>query len=184
MVAIALALFASSALAAPCGPTESLEAAAHGGWMMPTSRSCLYKVAARKHSRHQAHASRLLLADAQARSDMWTWKSLAESHVQLVPEDGDVWMQLVVHTQRHEHPQDVVRVTNAALDLADAWAMPHDDARVVTMHRLRTYAAIRARAGRGLDDEVVSYAKEWLAAAQDQAPAVAWELAGESPPGT
>lgn len=175
-------LFSTSlAWAAPCGEPDALESAAEGGWLMPSERSCLYRVAARR-GKHRAEASRWLLADAEARDDEWTWKSLAEAHLRLAPDDGAVWLALAEYTQRHEHPLDVVRVTTEAIDAATAWSLPQDDPRVVQLHRMRTYAGLHARQGRGIDPDLVHYARAWLDAARDEAPAVAWQLAGLEPP--
>ncbi len=147
---------------------------------MEPQRRCLHRAV--KHRRTTEVASKLLLADAQARSDRWSWTTLAHDHVELVPNDGDVWMELVMDTHRHGAPGDVVAMANRALDVRDQWATG-DDPRVVALMRLRTYAALHERKGLGLDDDVVRYAKEWLAAARDTAPAVAWELAGLEPSG-
>jgi hypothetical protein len=182
MVAIVVAWLGSTALAGTCGQEMALDAAAKGGWLMPSERTCLHRKAGRKHSKQRALASRLLLDDAVARGDVWGWKSLAEAHIALAPHDGEVWLQLAQHAQRHGAPHDVVRLCNEALGAVELWSEAPDDERVLAMHRLRTYAAIHARQGRGLDEAVVSYAKAWLAAARERAPAVAWELAGETPP--
>lgn len=171
------ALLVPMALAG-CPEPEAMRAAAEGGWLLDDQRRCLHRALNRR--RTMDEASRLLLADAEARSDTWTWASLARDHIERVPEDGEVWLELVMDTHRHGPPADVVRLANQALGSRDAWATG-DDPRVVTLMRLRTYAALHARKGMGLDDDVVRYAREWLETAQDTAPAVAWELAGLTP---
>ena len=152
--------------------------AAHGGWLLDAERDCLYKATRRK--RTSFEASRLLLADADARSDLWSWVTLAEQHLQASPHDGDIWMELAERTKRDGRASDVVDITNAALSAREAWSAPGDDPRVVALLRMRTYAAVDARTTRGIGDEVVRYAREWLRAARDDAPGVAWQLAGES----
>ena len=159
---------------AGCPEVETMRAAAEGGWLLDDQRACLHR--ALKRRRTMEEASRLLLADATARSDTWVWSSLARDHVERVPEDGDVWLDLVMETHRHGTPREVVLLTNRALDARGDWATG-DEPRVATMMRLRTYAALHAREQIGLGDDVVRYAREWLEAAQDTAPAVAWELA-------
>ena len=159
---------------AGCPEPEAMRDAAEGGWLLEGQRRCLHRAVKRR--RTAKLASRLLLADAEARSDRWAWTTLAWAHVELVPEDGDVWMELVMDTHRHGLPSDVVAAANRALAAREGWATG-DDPRVVALMRLRTYAALHDRRGLGVTDEVVRYAREWLSAARDTAPAVAWELA-------
>ena len=164
---------------AGCPEPETMRDAAEGGWLRDDQRRCLQR--ALKRRRTMEEASRLLLADADARSEDWLWTTLAHDHVERVPADGDVWLELVMETHRHGSPREVVLLTNRALDVRGDWAAG-DDPRVVTMMRLRTYAALHDRGQVGLGEDVVRYAREWLETAQDTAPAVAWELAGMPQP--
>jgi hypothetical protein len=167
------------AMASPCPEISTLAGAAHGGWLLEPQRACLHMGLRRKQDR--ADASRLLLADALARSDNQTWTTLALEHLEHTPEDGDVWMKLVLDTHRSGTPTAVVALVNRALRHKTAWATPGEDPRLASMLRLRMYAAVEARRGLGIDETVAQYAQEWRQVALELPPAVAWQGATDSP---
>jgi len=175
-VPMLVSLLLSFAAASPCGDLSAVEAAASGGWLVEPQRECLRRMV--KRGRDAGEASRLLLEDASARGDEPAWLSLAEEHVTIRPSDGDVWLSLLEETWRRDDLMGVVKFANMALAAQAAWATPGEDPRIVSVHRMRTYAAVALRHGVGLDDTLVEYATAWREAARQQAPAVA---SGDAP---
>jgi len=151
-----------------CGDAEAVGEAAHGGWLLTSERQCLHQRAAHGRVERRVWASKLLLADAQARGDRWTWTTLAERHLELDPEDVDLWLALVHERWVRGDSAEVERLANEALG-AD-WVLPPGDPRVVQLHRYRTYAAVRSRAR--VDEDVERYAREWRAVQHAPAPHV------------
>jgi len=181
---VALWLAWTMAWGGPCGDVDELTEAAHGGWMVASQRQCLHRKAARGRHERRRWASRLLLADAESRADPWTWTTLAERHVAQVPEDVDVRLALVEERWRKGDFAEVVRLCSQALNAAGSSFLPPEDPRVVQLHRYRTYAALRSRSR--VDAELEGFARAWMAALPDDAPAVAWadgfNLAPPGPP--